>query len=591
MAKISPRFSSEQEMREEGRVVFGLFCLDLADERLCRGKEAVRLHPKAFAVLRCLIEHSGRLVTKDALLQKVWAGLHITDAVLTESIREIRKALGDDPKKPRFIETVHRRGYRFLPPVTNGPQAGAAMLKQDIRFCKTVDGVRIAYSTMGQGPPLVIPPQLVTHLEADLAEGPFGDVYEALAQHYTLVRFDMRGTGLSDRNVSLSSEELFILDLEVVVEELHLPRFALYGFSAGGRLILQYYAKHRDRVSHLIFYGTNPAASDKERKKQQAVTLSVIRASWEVGSKLMAERLLPYGGTREDIERLARWVRLSVTSDVAQRLIELRQNRPDLRHLLAKVSVPTLVIHRRSDHVPFAGGIELASKIPGARFLPLEGYNHLPATHDEAMELVTPVVEFLAKGRDPSGAPATDVGVPITLLFTEIEGSTPLTQRLGDNGVQRLVRAHNDAVRRAIESYNGNELKHMDNAIVASFFSPSRAVGCALHIQQVLADRNAVNQKDAVKVRIGLNAGEPIAGDIDPFRISAQLTRQICERAEPGQVLVSDVVRQLVAGKGFTFEHLGVKVLKGFDGPVALYKVSDSRTSVSGRRATPRYPP
>ncbi|MGH7829506.1 MAG: winged helix-turn-helix domain-containing protein, partial [Candidatus Binatia bacterium] len=136
-------------MREERRIIFDSYCLDVANERLCHGKESVRLHPKAFALLRCLIEHSSRLVTRDTLLEKVWAGLHVTDAVLTESIREIRKALGDDPKKPRFIETVHRRGYRFLSPVTNGPQTGVAMMKQGIRFCKTVDGVRIAYSTMG----------------------------------------------------------------------------------------------------------------------------------------------------------------------------------------------------------------------------------------------------------------------------------------------------------------------------------------------------------------------------------------------------------------------------------------------------------
>jgi class 3 adenylate cyclase len=300
----------------------------------------------------------------------------------------------------------------------------------------------------------------------------------------------------------------------------------------------------------------------------------------------MAERLLPYGGTREDVERLARWIRASVTSEVAQKLIELRQNRADLRHLLAKVSVPTLVIHRRGDHVPFAGGIELASKIPEARFLPLEGYNHLPATHDEAMELVTPVVEFLAGGKKASVAPSEEIAVPITSLFMEIKGSASLTRRLGADGVQRLIQAHRETARGAIESYNGKELNAVGSAIVASFFSPSRAVGCALHINQVIAELNAANPENSVRVRIGLNASEPIAGD-HGFVSLAQLAGQVYEEAKPGQVLVSDVVRQLAAGKGFTFEHLGVKRIKGFDGPVALYKVSDSRTIVSGRRPTP----
>ncbi len=111
---------------------------------------------------------------------------------------------------------------------------------------------------MGQGPPLVIPPQWVTHLEADLIEGPFADLYEALRQHHMLVRFDKRGTGLSERDVSELSEELFVLELEAVVDELRLQRFALYGLSAGGRLILDYYAKHPNRVSHLVFMVHRP---------------------------------------------------------------------------------------------------------------------------------------------------------------------------------------------------------------------------------------------------------------------------------------------------------------------------------------------
>jgi class 3 adenylate cyclase len=450
----------------------------------------------------------------------------------------------------------------------------AAKTKQDIRFCKTVDGVTIAYSTMGKGLPLVIPPQFVTHLEADFVEGPLAEVYEALAQHHMVVRFDKRGTGLSERDVSdLFSHESFVPDLEAVVDELRLQKFALYGLSAGGFLALLYYAKHPDRVSHLVFYGTSPKGPDDERRKRGATAIAVIRASWEVGSKFWAERLMPYGGTREDIERIARWIRLAVTSDMFQRLIEIGNKRDDLRHLLVNVSVPTLVIHRREDHVSFAGGRELASKIPGARFLPLEGSNHLPSRHEEAMELVTPVIEFLREAGDRRLGLSTEDIVPVTVMFTDIEGSTLLTQRLGDEAAQTLLREHNEMVRRALDSYNGKEIKHTGDGIMASFFSASRAVGCALQIQQTFTARNAVNPEDAVKVRIGLNAGEPIPEGNDLFGTSVQLARRICDRAEPGNVLVSDVVRQLVAGKGFSFEQLNPEILKGFDKPVALFKV------------------
>lgn len=384
-------------MPPQTEFVFEPFRLDAINDRLLRDGKQIRLTPKAFSVLRYLAEHSDQLITKEVLLRTLWPKIAVTDAVLTVCIGEIRKALGDKPTQPKFIETLHRRGYRFLAPVCNGAQNSIATTKQDIRFCSTVDGVRIAYSTMGHGSPIVIPPQLVTHLEADLVEGPLGDVYEALARRHTLVRFDMRGTGLSDRNVPLSSEQLFVLDLEAVVDELGLQRFPLYGLCGGGWLALRYYAKHPNRVSRLVFYGASLEPVTSERKRQSDITKSVMRASWEIGSKMRVERLMPHGGTREDVERLARWLRVSVSREVSERLMELRQKRDDLVPILATVSVPTLVIHRRGDHVPFSNGRELAAKIPGARFLALEGYNHLPATREEAMELVTPVVDFLAE--------------------------------------------------------------------------------------------------------------------------------------------------------------------------------------------------
>jgi adenylate cyclase len=189
------------------------------------------------------------------------------------------------------------------------------------------------------------------------------------------------------------------------------------------------------------------------------------------------------------------------------------------------------------------------------------------------MELVTPVIEFLRQTGDRPQASPTDEIVPVTVMFTDIEGSTLLTQRLGDDAAQRLLREHNETVRAALDSYNGKQIKHTGDGIMASFFSASRALGCALHVQHKFAARNAANPEDAVRIRIGLNAGEPIAEGNDLFGTAVQLARRICDRAEPGQVLVSDVLRQLVAGKGFTFEHLGPEMLKGFDEPVALYRV------------------
>jgi DNA-binding winged helix-turn-helix (wHTH) protein/pimeloyl-ACP methyl ester carboxylesterase len=553
--------------------VFESFRLDAINDRLLRDGKSIHLTPKAFSVLRYLADHSDQLVTKEALIKTFWPNIAVTDAVLTVCIGEIRKALGDKPNQPKFIETVHRRGYRFLAPVHNGSQNSATTTKQDIRFCSTVDGVRIAYSTMGYGPPIVIPPQLVTHLEADLVEGPLADVYEALARRHTLVRFDMRGTGLSDRNASLSSEQLFVLDLEAVVDVLELDRFPLYGLCGGGELALRYYAKHPKRVSHLVFYGTNLEPITSERKRQNDIVISVMRASWEIGSKMRVERLMPHGGTREDIDRLARWVRLSVSSEVSERLMELRRKRDDLAPTLAKVAVPTLVIHRRGDHVPFSGGRELAAKIPGARFLALEGYNHIPATYEEAMDLVNPVLDFLANGEHIRETLPFDPSITATYLFLDIDGCDSLKRRLGEKAAQRHFSGHYKAIRAAIESYNGAQLKQTGTVIEATFYSASRAVGCALHIQRVIAKRNAASPDDAVKLRVGLDCGKAsIRGD-DPFELSTHSARQIAGSAEADQVLTSDAVRQLAAGKGFKFEPVGLKTLHGLNELVALYKL------------------
>jgi hypothetical protein len=206
---------------------------------------------------------------------------------------------------------------------------------------------------------------------------------------------------------------------------------------------------------------------------------------------------MPHGGTREDVERLARWLRLSVSSDVSERLMELRQQRNDLASILAEVAVPTLVIHRRGDHVPFSGGRELATKISGARFLALEGYNHIPTTHEEAMELVNPALDFLANGEQLSGTSPLDAGVPSTHLFLDFDGCDSLKRRLGKKAAERHLSGHYEATRAAIESYNGTLLKQTGTGIRATFYSASRAVGCALHNLTNAGDRSAtVSQVD-----------------------------------------------------------------------------------------------
>jgi adenylate cyclase len=158
---------------------------------------------------------------------------------------------------------------------------------------------------------------------------------------------------------------------------------------------------------------------------------------------------------------------------------------------------------------------------------------------------------------------------PLAILFTDITDSTSLTQRLGDAAAQELVRAHNAIVREALKASGGSEIKHTGDGIMASFASPSSALDCAVAIQRAVTERNEPN----LAVHVGINAGEPVAEDNDLFGTSVQLARRICDQASGGEILASDVVRQLVAGKGFLFADRGDVALRGFEDPARLYEV------------------
>jgi class 3 adenylate cyclase len=159
-------------------------------------------------------------------------------------------------------------------------------------------------------------------------------------------------------------------------------------------------------------------------------------------------------------------------------------------------------------------------------------------------------------------------------MFTDMADSTSLTQRLGDAKAQELVHAHNSVVRDALGAHGGTEIKHTGDGIMASFPSASGALECAVQVQRAIAERSAVSdQESALRVRIGLNAGEPVREEADLFGTAVQLARRICDLAEPEQILASNVVRELVAGKGFLFADRGEAVLRGFEDSVRLYEV------------------
>jgi class 3 adenylate cyclase len=246
----------------------------------------------------------------------------------------------------------------------------------------------------------------------------------------------------------------------------------------------------------------------------------------------------------------------------------------NVQDLLGNVQCPVLVMQPR-DMPTLSPDVarQLAMGIPEARLLMLDGRSPVPflGNVNAALHAIT---EFLG-GSDSASAQVADVasGASVTILFTDMEGSTALTQSLGDSAAQNVVRAHNHIVREALGAHGGTEIKHTGDGLMLAFPSATRAVECAVVIQQQLAAYAEKHPDGSLRVRVGLNAGEPVAEHGDYFGTSVQLAARICQIAEPGQILVSGVVRDLTAGKRFLFADHGETVPRGFEDSVHLYEV------------------
>jgi class 3 adenylate cyclase len=275
----------------------------------------------------------------------------------------------------------------------------------------------------------------------------------------------------------------------------------------------------------------------------------------------------------ESIQAFNEMQRVSASGDNVAAFLTALQD-VDVTPLLPRVALPTLIIHRRDDAVcPFESGRELATGIPGARFLPLDGRNHFPLPHEPVRRAIFKAIEeFLGEGEEPTAKTEVAVaGAFRTVLFTDVEGSTALTQRLGDAKAREVLREHECMVREALKSHGGSEVKAMGDGFMASFSSATRALECAIAIERAFAEHNE-SAGEPIRVRIGLNAGEPIAEAEDLFGTAVNLAARIAAQAEGGEILVANVVRELAAGKGFLFADRGEVALRGFEDPVRLFE-------------------
>ena len=564
--------------------------LDTQLYELRKDGQSRRLERQVFDVLAYLVEHRDRVVTKSELLDEVWGSRFVSEATVSSRIMAARRAVGDNGKEQRLIRTSAGRGFRFVGEVAGAPRPAptadpvaqavareAPRAEQHIRFCTTADGVHVAYATIGEGPPLVKAANWLSHLEFDWRSPVWRHWTEELSRDHMFVKYDERGSGLSDWDVADFSFESWVGDLESVIDAVGLARVPLLGISQGGAVAISYAVRHPERVSHLILYGCyaqgwGRRAGAEANIEERDALITLTRHGWGRDNpsyrQVFTSTFMP-----EATPEQAHWFndlqRISTSAENAARLMQVTRD-IDVTDLLPQVQTPTLVLHARGDErSPFDQGRLLAASIPSARFVPLDSRNHILLEHEPAWRA------FLGEVRRFLGVPDTArpaaPGDPAiaTVLFTDMVSSTATTQRIGDEAAQELVRRHNAIVQGAVNRNGGRAIKHTGDGIMATFSSPSRALEAAVEIQRDIARDGSAG----LRVRIGLNAGEPIEEQGDLFGASVQLARRICDHAQADQIFVSDVVRQLAAGKGFDFADRGEFLPKGLERRVAVFEV------------------
>ena len=452
-------------------------------------------------------------------------------------------------------------------PDTGGSLGDNRFVEATIRYARSGD-VNIAFQVTGEGAfDLVLVSGFVSHLDYDWQHPSSARLLERLGSFSRLIRFDKRGTGLSDRTVGLPDFETRMDDVRAVMDAAGSERAALFGYSEGGPLATLFAATYPERLRALVLYGTYAKRTGPdddypwcETAEERADYAAAIEREWGVEADL--SRMAPGAD-----ESLAKWWMArarAAASPASARDLVVMNSQADVRAALPAVQAPTLVIHRIGDRdARIEEGRYLAEHISGAGFVELPGDTHVPFWEPD--DVVDEIEEFL------TGIRPTRVGerVLATVLFTDLVGSTERARALGDRAWAELLERHHRVVRSELERFTGEEIDTAGDGFLALFDGPARAIRCALAIRGGLAELG-------LEVRAGVHTGEverPRGGG--PRGISVHTGARVAAAGSAGDVLVSATTRDLVAGSGLAFEERGEVELKGI-GARRLYAAQGS---------------
>jgi pimeloyl-ACP methyl ester carboxylesterase len=439
----------------------------------------------------------------------------------------------------------------------------------ETRYAKSGD-VNIAYQVVGDGPfDLIWVPGWISNVEESWEVPEYAHFLGRLASFARLILFDKRGTGLSDR---VSEERLPTLeqrmdDVRAVLEAAGSEQAAVFGASEGGNLSVLFTATYPDRVRALVLAGAyakrvwSPDYPWAPTREQREAEHEMLEREW-AGEMDVAELAPSAAGDPALMRRIATFFRRSASPGAAVALNRMNSEL-DTRAVLPTITAPTLVLHRVGDRNVNVEEVRwIASQIRSARYVELPGDDHLPWTGDTDA-LVDEVEEFLTGTRPPREPDR----VLATVLFTDIVGSTERAAALGDRAWRELLDRHHTLVRRELGRFRGEERDTAGDGFFATFDGPARAIRCA---KAVVAGVHELG----LEVRAGVHTGECELHDTKVAGIAVSIGARVAAIAGPGEVLVSQTVKDLVAGSGLEFDDRGARSLKGVPGEWRLYAMA-----------------
>jgi pimeloyl-ACP methyl ester carboxylesterase len=436
----------------------------------------------------------------------------------------------------------------------------------ETRYAKS-GNVNIAYQVLGTGPSdLVFVPGWVSNIDMFWEQPAYARFLTRLASFSRLILFDKRGTGLSDRVSDMPSLEVRMDDVRAVMDAVGSERAALFGNSEGGPMCALFAATYPTRTVALIMagsYARKTAAPDYPwGPTEEEFHASIDQAERDWGGPVVIDERAPSMAGDESFRQWwGRFARASA-SPAAAGMVQRMNAQIDIRHLLPAIHVPTLILHSVNERIVDVGASRyMAMQIPGAKLVELPGADHVPFLSD-ADAILDEIEEFLTGTRH---SPEAD-RVLATVLFTDIVGATERAASLGDRRWHDLLESHHALVRRELARFRGREIDNAGDGFFATFDGPARAVRCACAISDAVRSLG-------IEIRAGLHTGEcEVMGD-KVGGIAVHTGARIAAHANADEVLVSQTVKDLVAGSGLSFRDRGARSLKGVPGDWRLFAV------------------